>query len=197
VEGVDGSGKSTLIRALAEEVRANGRVVCASREPTGGVWGKKIRETARTGRLSIEEELEFFVRDRREHVTVLIEPALQRGEVVLLDRYYFSTAAYQGARGADPEAVLAQNEKFAPRPNLVLLLDCDPRSTLQRITGRGDVPDAFEKLENLQRVREIFLSLKRPYIHVLDASESVERVEMRGRFLLRGLLAGESSKDVT
>jgi dTMP kinase len=151
-------------------------VCCASREPTQGVWGKKLRESARSGRLTLEEEMELFVRDRREHVEQLIEPALIRGEVVLLDRYYFSTAAYQGARGADPEAILATNEAFAPEPDLVFLLDCAPERTLQRIRARGDEPDAFEKLENLNRVREIFLSIKKPYIRVLDASQNAEAV---------------------
>ena len=78
--------------------------------------------------------------------------------------------------GADPDAILATNEAFAPEPDLVFLLDCAPERTLQRIRARGDEPDAFEKLENLNRVREIFLSIKKPYIRVLDASQNAEAV---------------------
>jgi dTMP kinase len=189
VEGVDGSGKSTLLRRLEEECVALGRVVCRSREPTQGVWGRKVRESAREGRLSLEEELDLFIRDRKEHVRELIAPALSRGEIVLLDRYYFSTAAYQGARGADPDLIVEQNEKFAPQPDLVLLLDCEPEHALERIRARGDEPDAFEKLESLRRVREIFLRLQKPYIRVLDASESAERVSERAVHWVRSLIA--------
>lgn len=189
VEGVDGSGKSTLLRRLEEECVLLGRVVCRSREPTQGVWGRKVRASAREGRLSLEEELELFIRDRMEHVREVIAPALSRGEVVLLDRYYFSTAAYQGARGADPDRIVEQNEKFAPQPDLVLLLDCEPERALERIRSRGDEPDAFEKLESLCRVREIFLRIQKPYIRVLNASESAEKVSQGAVQWLRSLIA--------
>ena len=72
-----------------------------------GRWGKELRESAQTGRRSIEEELELFLKDRREHVNELILPRLRQGCVVIVDRYYFSTAAYEGARGLDPPAPLA------------------------------------------------------------------------------------------
>jgi dTMP kinase len=176
VEGIDGTGKSTLLGRLERELSALGKKVLLSREPTQGVWGKRLRESARAGRLSLEEEIELFMRDRMEHVQQVVCPALQRGEWVLLDRYYFSSAAYQGARGADPEWILHQNEAFAPQPDLVLLLDCPPEDTLRRIRSRGDEPDQFEKLENLNRVREVFLRLKRPYLRVLDASETSDSV---------------------
>lgn len=179
VEGVDGVGKSTLLQRLAEFCESAGYEWVRSREPTDGSWGRKIRSTSETGRLSLEEELELFVRDRQEHVEQLIRPALERGSVVLLDRYYFSTAAYQGARGANPEAILEANERFAPRPDLVLLLDCDPVVTLERIRSRGSAPDAFEHLEALQAVRRIFLSIRRPGIWVVDASGTSASVAER------------------
>ncbi len=191
VEGLDGSGKSTLMGRLEEECIGWGRAVCRSREPTQGVWGRRVRESAREGRLSLEEELDLFTRDRMEHVREVIGPALSRGEIVLLDRYYFSTAAYQGARGADPEQIVEQNEKFAPAPDLVLLLDCSPEHALERIRARGDEPDAFEKLESLRRVREIFLRIQRPFIRVLDASQPAEVVFKLAVHSLRGLIGRE------
>ncbi len=136
----------------------------------------RLRESARTGRLALEEELELFIKDRAEHVEQLIRPALAAGKVVLLDRYYFSTAAYQGARGGDPEAILAANEQFAPIPHLVLLLDLSPHIALHRITDRGNQPDSFEGLEYQENVRRIFLSLKRPMIRIIDAARDVEAV---------------------
>jgi dTMP kinase len=95
---------------------------------------------------------------------------------VVLDRYYLSTAAYQGARGADPAWVLAENEKFAPTPDLVLLLDFDPAAGLDRIRARGDAPNTFEQLDSMREVRRIFLMLERPFIHRIDAAQESEKV---------------------
>ncbi|RFC42837.1 MAG: dTMP kinase [Verrucomicrobia bacterium] len=189
VEGVDGAGKSTVLRHLAAHCKDRGRLVISSREPTDGPHGRRLRETAVHGRLPLEAELELFMLDRRAHVAELITPGLQRDAVVLLDRYYFSTAAYQGARGADPEAVLQMNEEFAPVPDLVLLLDCAPSLSLERILTRGGGVDAFEKMEALEAVRNIFLSLNRPCIRVVDASGTPERVAGACVVLVEELLA--------
>ena len=107
-EGIDGSGKSTQLVALEAALRADGRDVVSTREPTDGSWGRRIRAMARSGaRVEAAEELRWFVEDRREHVASLIRPALAAGRVVLTDRYYLSTVAYQGARGLDPQQLLA------------------------------------------------------------------------------------------
>jgi dTMP kinase len=124
----------------------------------------------------LEEELELFEADRRQHVQELIVPALDRGAWVVLDRYYFSTAAYQGARGANPQEILRRNEAFATQPDLVLLLDCAPEVSLERVRARGDVANEFERLDALERVRDIFLSIQRPFIRRVDASVSPEAV---------------------
>src|SRR5689334_18751024 len=112
IEGIDGAGKSTLQRQLAEWCRGAGLQVITSREPTDGPHGRALRESARSGRLALQDELDLFLKDRREHVETLIRPALERGDVVILDRYYFSTAAYQGARGLDPAEIIQANEAF-------------------------------------------------------------------------------------
>jgi len=177
VEGVDGAGKSSLVRRLAERLQRDcGVEVVLSREPTDGVYGAKVRASAATGRLPLEEELELFEADRRQHVQELIVPALVRGAWVVLDRYYFSTAAYQGARGANPQEILQRNEAFATQPDLVLLLDCAPQVSLERVRARGDVANEFERLDALERVRNIFLSIQRPFIWRIDASLSPDAV---------------------
>ena len=172
LEGIDGAGKSTQARTLGERLTARGQRVVLSREPTMGQWGKLLRESAQTGRLSIEEEVELFLKDRREHVNELILPRLREGCVVIVDRYYFSTAAYQGARGLDPQELIRRNEEFAPEPDLLVLFDLPVEDGLSRVRARGDKADHFEQVEALRRVREIFLSIQKPYLVKVDARQA-------------------------
>lgn len=182
IEGIDGTGKSTQARRLGEWFTSQGREVILSREPTDGPWGKKLRESASTGRLSPEDELQYFLNDRRKHVDELIKPALAADKVVILDRYYFSTMAYQGARGFDPLEIRQRNEIFAPIPDLLLILDLDVDSAHQRIGVRGDTTNEFEKRENLMRCREIFLSLKdEPFARVIDSNGTLDEVATKIR----------------
>ncbi len=182
IEGIDGTGKSTQVRRLGEWFAAQGREVVLSREPTDQPWGKKLRESAGTGRLSPADELQYFLNDRRQHVDELIKPALAAGKVVILDRYYFSTMAYQGSRGFDPVEIRRKNEEFAPVPDLLLILDLDVDSALERISSRGDIANEFEKREVLERCREIFLSLQdEPFARVISSSGSMDEVSLRIR----------------
>jgi len=177
IEGIDGTGKSTQSKRLAEWFRSRGREVVLSREPTDGPWGKKLRESATTGRLSAEEELEFFLNDRRDHVEMSIKPALAEGKVVILDRYYFSTMAYQGARGFDPAEIRRRNEAFAPQPDLLLILELSVESAHGRIGACVDASDEFGARDPLSRCSEIFLSLRdEPFACVIDAEPSLNEV---------------------
>jgi len=169
-EGIDGVGKSTQIGAVAGALRADGVDVVTSKEPTDGPHGKRLRASATTGRLDPAAELELFVADRREHVAQLILPALARGAVVILDRYYFSTAAYQGARGLSWESILARNEEFAPEPDLLVWLDLPPESSMERIRARGDAANEFERANLLEASRRIFASISKPYLRRIDAT---------------------------
>lgn len=169
-EGIDGSGKSTQATLLSDWATQHGLDAVRTREPTNGPWGMKVRESKVSGRLSPEEELQCFLEDRREHVTTLIAPALARGAIVIIDRYYYSTAAYQGARGHDPLALIAKNREFAPKPDVVFLMDFDPKLGVDRINARG-AQDTFESLPQLTKSREIFLSLNEPHIVKLDAKK--------------------------
>jgi dTMP kinase len=120
---------------------------------------------------SIEEEVEAFIKDRKEHVEQTINPALREGKIVIVDRYYFSTAAYQGARGVNPDELIRKNEAFAPEPDLLVLLDIEPKAGLQRIKTRGDRANHFEKTGTLRKARDIFLSIKKPYLFRIDATQ--------------------------
>ena len=182
IEGIDGTGKSTQARLLGDWLAAHGRQVVLSREPTDGPWGKKLRESAASGRLSPANELEYFLNDRRQHVAETINPALAAGKVVILDRYYFSTMAYQGARGFDPAEIRRRNEQFAPVPDLLLILDLDVDSAHRRIDCRGDTANEFEQRENLLRCRNIFLSLQNePFVRVIPSLGSINDVATRIR----------------
>lgn len=188
LEGIDGTGKSTQAKRLGAWFEAQGREVVLSREPTDGPWGRKLRESAATGRLSPGDELEYFLKDRRQHVEDLIRPALEEGKVVILDRYYFSTMAYQGARGFDPAEIRRRNEEFAPQPDLLVILDLDEDVALGRIGARGDTANEFEKREALQRCREIFLSLKdESFARVIDSAGSLDEVAAAMREIAAGL----------
>jgi dTMP kinase len=176
-EGTDGTGKSTQLQLLSHYLLTKGYPVITTREPTEGQYGRKIRSLyMNRDKYSRDDELELFLADRREHVQGLLAPALEQGKVILCDRYFLSTAAYQGARGFDPETILAMN-RFAPDPDLALLFQIPLEIGLKRITlGRGDELNDFEQRESLDRVAAIFASIKRPYIRHIDASGSIEKV---------------------
>lgn len=180
IEGIDGTGKSTQAKRLAEHFLGQGREVVLSREPTDGPWGTLLRESASTGRLSPDEELAIFLKDRKQHVEEKIAPALAAGKVVILDRYYFSSMAYQGTRGFDPLEIRRKNEEFAPIPDLLLILDLDVETAIQRIGSRGDTANEFEQRANLECCREIFLSLKdEPFARIIPSDCSPDEVTKR------------------
>jgi dTMP kinase len=183
VEGIDGAGKTTQVRRLEAVLREAGVPVVVTKEPTAGPWGRKIRESARTGRMPPEQELEAFLRDREEHVRDLLVPALKDGKVVIVDRYYFSTVAYQGARGLDPAELMKMNA-FAPEPDLLIVLDVPPEVGLRRVRERGDVADHFEREDELRRVREIFRTLDLPCLHLMDGTLAPDLLTERIRTLL-------------
>ncbi len=180
VEGIDGAGKSTQTARLARALRAAGERVVVTREPTGGPHGREIRRRAAAGeRLPAEVELDLFLRDREEHVADVIAPALTSGRTVVTDRYFLSTAAYQGARAGDPEALLRRCEARFPIPDLAVVLVVDPELGLGRVGRRGRAPEAFEEAESLRAVARAFAALDRPWIVRVEASGSPGEVHRR------------------
>jgi dTMP kinase len=177
IEGIDGTGKSTQVGLIAAYLRDKGCTVIETREPTDGPYGRRIRQLfVDRSRCTPEEELELFIEDRRQHVREVIEPALAAGHIVVTDRYYFSTAAYQGAAGHDPDAVFAKNS-FAPEPDLVILLTMGLKASLTRIRElRGEELNDFEQEEQLRRVAALFDSFSHACITRLDADEAMDQV---------------------
>jgi len=194
IEGIDGAGKSTLARRLADILEQAGAEVVLSKEPTNGPWGTQLRASAATGRLSPEQEVELLLRDRRQHVEELVLPALQRGAVVILDRYFPSMVAYQGAAGLPVDELLRLND-FAPRPHLLLLLDLPPETGLARIRARGDVPNHFETAQNLERCRAIFRQLDIAGKQVIDASHDEAQVLREAHAAIAAALARRLGSD--
>ena len=177
-EGLDGAGKSTQIRLLAADLQQRGYDVVCLKEPTDGPWGQKIRQAALADRKNVdpEQELTWFLKDRQEDVEHNIQPALARGSIVILDRYYFSTMAYQGALGYDPDDIRQRNETFAPPPHLLFLLEIDPSQGLERVQQARELDD-FERLDYLQQVAAIFAAMQFPYLRRVVALGSIDAVQ--------------------
>ncbi len=180
LEGIDGSGKSVQARLLQGKLRKKGFDVVSFQEPSDSQWGREIKKKAlHPDSLSPEEELDLFVKDRRENVKNNLKPALLEKKVIILDRYYFSTISYQGARGIDPGRIRKINEKFAPKADLVFILDIDARSGLDRIEDRKNKERLFEREDYLAKVDQIFRSLRGKNIVHLDALETEEEISQK------------------
>jgi dTMP kinase len=158
IEGIDGAGKTTQAKILKKELKKRGYDVIRLSEPTKGKWGKKIKElSSREKNPSTKELFELFFLDRMEDVNKNIIPALEKGHTVILDRYYMSSVAYQGAGGLDPAFIESENQKIAPKPDITIILDLPPKIAVKRIEHRKSEPDYFERLKFLTKVRSIFL----------------------------------------
>ncbi len=161
VEGIDGAGKTSQVERLCEALTNVGETVCRSKEPTNGQFGRLLRESAHSGRMDPHEELATFIADRREHCDTVIRPALDRGEVVILDRYFYSTIAYQGPLTGHHPCDLYQQMREFPIPDATYLIDVPEAVGLHRVSAsRGDTPNHFERLESLAIVRQAFLDLR-------------------------------------
>ncbi len=173
LEGIDGSGKSTQAHLLREALEGRGIDAVVYREPGDSEFGDKLRQQFRDGRtVAPQEEAILFIEDRKIDVRDNILPALAAGKVVVMDRYYFSTMAYQGALGLDVEELSQRNEAFAPRPHLTLILDVPAETSVARIHASREAPDSYEGTEYLTRVRELFLGFCNGDVVAVDATVS-------------------------
>ncbi len=177
-EGLDGCGKSTQLRRAADHLSGLGVDFVVTREPTDGPWGRRIREMARAGTgVTPETELEWFFEDRRDHMREVVEPALAAGRLILSDRSYLSTVAYQGARGLDPEKILRDSEAEFARPDVVLLFEISAKEGLSRVHDRGrESEPVFENLEFLERVSEVFSAMTVGGLERVDATRSEDQI---------------------
>ena len=183
-EGIDGSGKSTLSNMIFNHYQSMGIPAIRLAEPTDGTWGKRIRYLLSGTEIPDEhEQLRLFLLDREDDVRRNILPALGDGKMIIMDRYYYSNAAYQGAYSISPGSILAENRrKGFPSPGRVYLIDIDPVKALQRIvmrnskTGNGDI---FERKAFLTRVRDIYLNIANDteeIFVILDGRRTVEEM---------------------
>ena len=145
-----------------------------------GHWGRKIRALYGGGRENVhaDEELRWFLKDREMHVQEVVRPALAAGSIVVLDRYYHSTIAYQGARGGfSTEELERKNREIAPAPDLTVILDLEVRESLRRVCEeRGDRANTFENEQYLQQVKSIYDAMQGPGIVHIDAGVPREQL---------------------
>ncbi|MFH1224409.1 MAG: dTMP kinase [Candidatus Diapherotrites archaeon] len=187
IDGIDGSGKGTILSLLHDWFLAQGvppgRLLLTA-EPTSGAYGRRIRELLRSGadpHARARELLNLYIKDRKEHISRAILPALSAGKIILCDRYKYSTIAYQSAQGLDKGKLISLHKKM-PVPNLALILDLPVEEALSRISSDSSRSgkDVFERSAFLEKVRANFLALKeelpKEKIAVIDASGTKEEV---------------------
>ncbi len=202
-EGIEGCGKSTQAKLAAAFLDEQDLKVLLSREPGATAMGRELRRLLLSPDFAPETmtELLLYLADRREHVRKIIQPHLEQGFLVLVDRYIDSTWVYQGyARDGDLDLIDRMNELVTGGlcPRRTFLLDCPPEIGLQRARKRNltdgsrGCEDRFEQLDMAfhQRVREGFLLLARQHperIVVLDATRDVENIHRQIREVLEAL----------
>lgn len=196
-EGGEGCGKSTQLRLLATRLQSAGFAVRALREPGGTEAGEAIRAILlhpdHAG-LDARAELLLYEAARAQLVAEVIEPALSAGEVVLCDRFFDSTTAYQGyGRGLELDQIDTLNAAATGgiNPDLTILLDIDPVTGLERATRHGADRLESEDISFHQRVREGFLAIAashRDRVRVIDASGTVDEVAEQVAALIPGLI---------
>lgn len=198
LEGLDGSGTTTQAERISEALRAEGHRVRTTREPSDGPIGTQLR-LALTGRLGLphgrgplsEETLALlFAADRLDHLAAVIEPAIQRGEIVLCDRYVLSSLAYQGS--ALPMAWVEEINARARAPDLTLFLEIDVATAARRRAARGGEVELFEADERQARIATRYLEAirRRPRERIvrIDGAQSVEEVTRAALGQIRPIL---------
>ena len=184
-EGIDGSGKSTQARRLAEGLRALGHSVTLTREPGGSAGAEEIRRLVLEGdadRWSAETEILLFTAARRDHLEKTIRPALARCEIVITDRFADSTRIYQGITRGDLAGMVTQlhDLMIGTDPDLTLLVDIDPAIGLARARARAGSELRFEDmgLAVQTRMRAGFLDLaaRHARFRVIDGARDADAV---------------------
>ena len=198
LEGIDGVGKSTQSDLLEEFLRGLGRDVVRTLEPGGTELGQEIRHLLlhRKGDVAPRAEALLYAADRAHHVATKIRPALERGEVVITDRYLDSSVAYQGAGRALKADDVRAISMFAVEgllPDLTILLDLDAAAAAERRNKTGEAPDRLEreKIEFFEAVRQAFLDMAKAEPNrwlVVDARQSVDEMQTQIRARVSQLL---------
>ena len=198
IEGIDGVGKSTQLDLLEEFLRESGREVVRTMEPGGTELGKEIRHLLlhRKGHVAPRAEALLYAADRAHHVATKVRPALERGEVVVTDRYLDSSVAYQGVGRVLDAADVRSISMFASEgllPDLTILVDLDAAAAAERRNKTGAEPDRLEqeKIEFFESVRQAFLDMAADEPNrflVIDATQTVEVMQQQIRARVSTLL---------
>lgn len=177
IEGIDASGKTTQAHRLVRNLRRRGLDAVYTTEPSTGEIGKLIRDHVlnRKKRVPVAVEALLFAADRVDHVDKEIKPALQKGKIVICDRYVYSTMAYQGAADLDLNWI-EQINQFALVPNMALFLDVSPEVVIERMQSKSK-KSVMETLKNQRRVCEVYLKMvKEGRLMHIDGNKSVNAV---------------------
>lgn len=178
-EGLDGSGKTTQLRMLEQELKQRGRSVVSTHEPGGTMLGKRVRELIMDEDMQVAPlvELLLFAADRAQHVETLIKPALKKGQVVISDRYADATVAYQGAgRGFDAR-IIRQLIKLATnglKPDLTLFFDLPVAESVKRTNSRATLGQAKNRLD--KEDAEFYTRVRDAYLQIAESEKKRFRV---------------------
>ena len=185
MDGMDGSGKSEMTRVLHDYLSKNKRYnVLITMEPTDGKYGKEVRDILKNEndpKINSERMLELFIKDREEHLKNIIIPFLNKSNehdvnIVISDRYYYSTISFQATQGLDMKMLIEINKEFL-KPDIAFIMDINPEIALERIKTRKK--EKFEQLKFMNKLRDKYLELPRflkDNIKIIDASKSLEEV---------------------
>ncbi|NIQ05532.1 MAG: dTMP kinase [Candidatus Korarchaeota archaeon] len=170
IEGIDGCGKTTQVRRLKKKLTKRGFDTKVVKEPTKGTYGREIRDILRGKKEADQDELlKLFIMDRKENVNENVLPSLKEGKIVIADRYFVSTLAYQKGNKRSFEKIL-EAHKFAPLPELVVIIDVSPEIAINRLSKEATPRDQFENDKDfLTRVRENYLDIS----HVLKEKTNI------------------------
>lgn len=188
LDGLDGSGKSLMVKKLKVYISANFHDVnlLVTREPTSGIYGSKIRQALKKEKdpmKNARKMLDLYCKDRKDHLENLVMPFFKNKKsaynVVICDRYYYSTYAFQSTQGIEFTEIKKLNQDFL-KPNLALIFDLPAEVAYERIHLNRDHKEKFENLEFMEKLRSNFLKLKfllrKDSIKIIDASLSREKV---------------------
>jgi len=186
IDGMDGSGKGEMVKLLHNYLfsRSRSYSILTTREPTTGTYGKKIRNILaedKDPRINSKELLELFIKDREEHVNNIIMPFLKNSSgdevnIIICDRYYYSTIAFQSTQGLEIENLVDKNKNFL-KPDITFILDVKPEIALRRIKIREK--EKFEQLDFMNKLRKKFLDVPKlleDNIKIIDASKELNEV---------------------
>ena len=186
LDGMDGSGKSEMVKLLHNYLFSKNKKyrILTTREPTNGTYGKEIRkmlEEEKDPKSNAGKMLELFIKDREEHVNETIIPFLKKSNdhevnIVICDRYYYSTIAFQATQDLDLIMLVNKNLNF-PKPDIAFIMDIKPEIALERIKKRDK--EKFEQLEFMNKLRSVFLELSETLednLKIIDASKEINDV---------------------